>query len=64
MRVEFPEVHVEVVEREATADWPDEVFATPAYLLDGKLRSLGNPTREHLRDILAQARDRPPTPAG
>lgn len=63
MRVEFPDVRVEVVERESTEEWPDAAIATPAYLLNGKLTSLGNPTREHLREVLQAAKDRPPAPA-
>lgn len=34
---------------------PPEVFATPTYVLDGHLISLGNPTLEQLRKILADA---------
>ena len=32
---------------------PEGVFAVPTYLLDGKVISLGNPTREVLRKRLA-----------
>ena len=55
MRVEYPEVGVKLVERESTPDWPESIIATPAYTLNGKLISLGNPTRERLRDLLSNA---------
>lgn len=40
----FPQVAVEVVDMDnPQAVIPDEIFATPTYLLDGHIVSLGNP---------------------
>ena len=47
------ELSVEVVDLDAReARVPPEVFATPTYLLDGKVFSLGNPTFENLSSRL------------
>lgn len=49
IRKEFPEVHLEIVDVHAPeAEIPEVVFATPTYLLNGKLWSLGNP---YLKDV-------------
>lgn len=45
---------VEVVEVDGTHSPPPNVFATPAYVLDGRLRWLGNPRREALRRELSR----------
>lgn len=63
IRVEFPDVRVVLVERESAERWPDEIIATPAYVLDGKLVSWGNPARERLRSLLAKAADKRQAPA-
>jgi predicted thioredoxin/glutaredoxin len=63
IRVEFPDVQVALVERESAERWPDEIIATPAFMLDGKLVSWGNPTRERLRSLLAGAADKRQKPA-
>lgn len=34
---------------------PSSVFATPTYVLDGRIIFLGNPTREELKDKLSAA---------
>lgn len=40
---------------------PENVFAVPTYVLDGKVLSLGNPHREHLfASITAALGDAPP----
>ncbi len=43
---QFPQVHVEVVELDGQRLVPDQVVATPTYLLDGRRLWLGNPTPE------------------
>ena len=63
IRVEFPDVHVNLIERESAERWPDEIIATPAFVLDGKLVSWGNPTREQIRGLLAEAAGHRHTPA-
>ena len=47
----FPELQLNVVNTEK-GPLPDGVFAVPTYLLDGKIISLGNPTREALQKRL------------
>lgn len=51
---QFPEIRVEL--RDMNQDWPDDVFAVPTYVLNGRVISLGNPTREELRQKLTVAR--------
>ncbi|MCA9926544.1 MAG: thioredoxin family protein [Anaerolineales bacterium] len=43
----LPEVEVELVDM-ATHEKPDNVFAIPTYLINGRVVFLGNPTREEL----------------
>jgi glutaredoxin len=50
---QFPEVHIEL--RDMSQDKPDDVFAVPTYMLNGRVISLGNPTREELRQKLTNA---------
>lgn len=47
---QFPEVNIEL--RDMSQDKPDDVFAVPTYVLNGRVISLGNPTREELRQKL------------
>lgn len=49
---QFPEVTVEVINLE-NVDRPENVFAVPTYVLNGRVISLGNPTRAELRQKLA-----------
>ncbi|MEM7331920.1 MAG: thioredoxin family protein [Chloroflexota bacterium] len=49
----IPEVDVEFFDMEKTVNKPDNVFAVPTYLLNGKVISLGNPTREELYQKIA-----------
>jgi alkyl hydroperoxide reductase subunit AhpF len=49
----FPEIQVEM--RDMNQDKPDDVFAVPTYVLNGRVISLGNPTREELVQKLAAA---------
>ncbi|WP_420643845.1 hypothetical protein [Candidatus Leptofilum sp.] len=48
----FPDLMLRCVDTQQEP-MPDGVFAVPTYLLDGKVISLGNPTRESLRQRLA-----------
>ena len=50
----FPGVLVELLDM-TVSDRPDSVFATPTYLLNGRVISLGNPTRHELSQQLTQA---------
>jgi len=45
---QFPQLSVELVDME-TPNRPQEVFAVPTYVLDGRIISLGNPYRDDLR---------------
>jgi hypothetical protein len=56
-RVKYPELRIDLIARESAQDWPDQVIATPAYILNGKLISLGNPTRERLHSLIVTASD-------
>lgn len=44
---QFPDVEVELVDM-STGEKPDNVFAVPTYLINGRIASLGNPTRDEL----------------
>ena len=55
IRREYPTVKLSVVDvAEPQAKVPEQVFATPTYLLNGKLWSLGNPSPEQVRMKLGQ----------
>ena len=47
----YPAVNVVLVDME-TPGRPSNVFAAPTYVLDGKVISLGNPTRDDLAERL------------
>ena len=49
----YPALRVQVLDLSQVADPPDTVFATPTYLLDGKVISLGNPDPQELLALLA-----------
>lgn len=49
--VQFPGVKVEMLDT-AVTPLPENVFAVPTYLLNGRVIFLGNPTREELCDKL------------
>ena len=51
---DFPGVSVEFLDM-AVSERPDSVFAAPTYLLNGRVISLGNPTRHELSQKLTQA---------
>ena len=56
MQARFPWVHVQLVEVDGKRELPPRVVATPTYLLDGKVISLGNPRRERLVKLIAENR--------
>ncbi|MCB0044806.1 MAG: thioredoxin family protein [Caldilineaceae bacterium] len=50
IRHAYPDVTVRVIDLTATDEpRPDAVFATPTYLLNGRVWSLGNPSDEKIR---------------
>jgi len=50
---EFPQVYVRIVNlTQTTESIPDAVFATPTYLLNGQVWSLGNPSPEQVTETL------------
>lgn len=49
--VQFPDIQVEL--RDLSQEKPDDVFAVPTYVLNGRVISLGNPTRKELHQKLA-----------
>lgn len=56
IRIHFPQVEVRVIDLETTAEPPpDAVFATPTYLLDGRVWSLGNPSRQQIEAAFGAA---------
>lgn len=50
--VAFPAIRVQILEMDEVVDPPEIVFATPTYLLDGRLISLGNPDEGELFALL------------
>ena len=54
MRVQFPDVEISLYDTDADL-WPNDIFAVPTYMLDGRIISLGNPTRQHLQNKLEAA---------
>jgi hypothetical protein len=53
---EFPVVAVRLIKiDELNVVIPESVFATPTYLLNGDRWSLGNPSLDRVREVLAQA---------
>ena len=51
---QFPDLGIEL--RHISQDKPDDVFAVPTYVLNGRVIFLGNPTRDELRRKLLAAR--------
>lgn len=48
---DFPAVDIRIVDLEATHEAiPEAVFATPTYLLNGRVWSLGNPSPQKVRE--------------
>ena len=59
VRERFPEVGVEVVDvADPSLERPEEVFAVPTFVLDGRVLSLGNPRRSKLVSDIAVALER------
>ena len=55
IRRRYPDVSVTLIDMETTAATiPDEVFATPTYVLDGQIWSLGNPSDEKIRNAFGE----------
>jgi hypothetical protein len=53
---DYPQVRLRLVDLDgATEGIPESVFATPTYLLDGQVWSLGNPSPEKIREGLGRA---------
>jgi hypothetical protein len=51
IRLQYPSVVVDVIDIAASPEAvPEEVFATPTYLLNGRVWSLGNPSEEKIRE--------------
>lgn len=56
IRDNFPQVDVQIVNLSKTTEAvPETVFATPTYLLNGRLWSLGNPSPQDVRSRLTMA---------
>ena len=54
IRRNFPQVDVRIIDIAGSAeDIPEAVFATPTYLLNGKLWSLGNPSPTQVVETLS-----------
>ncbi len=54
IRRQFPHVQVRMVDMEnPTEAIPEVVFATPTYLLNGRVWSLGNPSPDKVQETLA-----------
>ena len=50
----YPQVEVRLIDMETTVEKiPEAVFATPTYLLNGRLWSLGNPSPEQIHETLS-----------
>lgn len=45
---QLPNVAVSLINMETAQERPEAVFAVPTYLINGRIISLGNPTREEL----------------
>ena len=53
LRQTFPELAVDLIDLDKRdVQKPDEVFATPTYVLNGRVVSLGNPRPETLRELI------------
>ncbi|NCF64379.1 MAG: hypothetical protein GWP61_00295 [Chloroflexi bacterium] len=54
---QFPQIAVELLDLEST-NQPENIFAVPTYVLDGRVIFLGNPYREQLRQEIQDALSR------
>jgi hypothetical protein len=58
IRDEYPKVLVAIIDlADPQAPVPDAVFASPTYLLDGQLWSLGNPSPQQVHAKLSRLED-------
>jgi len=58
IRTDFPHVDLRIINLSKTTEAiPEAVFATPTYLLNGRLWSLGNPSPEDVQERLSPALD-------
>jgi hypothetical protein len=55
IREQFPDVNLRIVDMEITdEEIPDRVFATPTYLLNGRVWSLGNPSQTQVMETFGK----------
>ncbi len=52
---EHPHVDVRIIDIEQVETLPESIFATPIYLLNGRVWSLGNPSAEKIHQSFAQS---------
>ncbi len=58
IRQNFPQVHLRLIDMTTTTEpIPEAVFATPTYLLNGRLWSLGNPSPAKVHETLSALGD-------
>jgi hypothetical protein len=57
IRARARSVVVRIVELADTPDLPESVVAVPAYVLDGRLISLGNPRKSEILAVLSDGSD-------
>lgn len=55
MAAVFPSIRVELIDLEQVSSRPDDIFATPTFVLNGCVISLGNPSREALHQHILRA---------
>lgn len=56
IRHDYPQVTLQIVDvSQPDAVVPEAVFATPTYLLNGRVWSLGNPSSDKISDTFAAA---------
>lgn len=58
MAAMFPSLRVELIDLEQAGSRPDTIFATPTFVLNDRVISLGNPSREALCQHILQALQR------
>ena len=55
IRQRFPDVNLKLVDMESTTEpIPETVFATPTYVLNGRVWSLGNPSPDMVVDTFSK----------
>lgn len=58
MEPQFPNIAIEML-NVANTPYPEDIFAVPTYVLNGRIISLGNPTRDELCRKLMAAQNQP-----